>query len=113
MREVLAALLSDEDFDVRTATDGQVALELLQGDGATDVIVSDVMMPNLDGHGLISKLRAAGDETPVILMSAAGQPHAAAPSVYPMGKPFDFDSMLSLIHTLLNGHAQPGHNGHA
>lgn len=105
MREVLAALLSDEDFEVQTAPDDQAALELLESDTPADVIVSDVMMPNLDGHGLIAKLRETGNGIPVILMSAAGQPQATAPAVYAIGKPFEFDSMLHLIRTLLNGHA--------
>jgi DNA-binding response OmpR family regulator len=70
MRDYLSRLL-EARYEVRIAADGEQALELLCAGGA-DLVLSDVMMPGLDGFGLVRRIRAieslAG--TPVILLSA-------------------------------------------
>ena len=70
MRQYVQRLLADI-YDVEPAPDGMAALELARRAPA-DLVVSDVMMPNLDGFGLLRELRA--DPTtrtvPVILLSA-------------------------------------------
>jgi signal transduction histidine kinase len=70
MRQYLSRLLGAQ-FDVDVVGDGVEALEALRARGA-DLVVSDVMMPRLDGLGLVREVRA--DErlrqTPVILLSA-------------------------------------------
>src|SRR5579862_95235 len=77
MREYLSRLLSQR-FEVRVATDGAEALEMLSQDPA-DLVLSDVMMPRLDGFGLLKAIR--GDEslsaTPVVLLSARAGEEAA------------------------------------
>ncbi|MGK5741266.1 SpoIIE family protein phosphatase [Micromonospora sp. URMC 103] len=75
MREYLTRLLRSAGHRVEAVVDGQAALEAARSD-AIDLIVSDVMMPRLDGLQLVAALRAdprtAG--TPVLLLSArAGQ----------------------------------------
>jgi signal transduction histidine kinase/PAS domain-containing protein len=70
MRQYLARLLS-EHYEIETVGDGQAALEAVDKE-LPDLIVSDVMMPILDGFGLLKALRE-GKETrsvPVILLSA-------------------------------------------
>lgn len=66
IRQILAKV-----WDVDTATDGQVAYEMACAN-PPDLVVSDVMMPNLDGFGLIQKLREnpTTKSIPVILLSA-------------------------------------------
>jgi len=70
MRAYLKALL-DPHAEVVACSDGEAAWKLLQGD-APDLLLSDVMMPKLDGFGLIAKIRAddALRELGVILLSA-------------------------------------------
>jgi len=72
MREYLARLLG-QHWQVLLAADGVQALELARRE-RPDVVVSDVMMPRLDGFGLIAALRADPDpdlaELPVLLLSA-------------------------------------------
>ncbi|MGW4637433.1 SpoIIE family protein phosphatase [Sphaerisporangium sp. NPDC004334] len=75
MREYLARLLKGAGYRVETAGDGMDALDAVRAD-APDLVVSDVMMPRLDGLALVSALRSdprtAG--VPVLLLSArAGQ----------------------------------------
>jgi signal transduction histidine kinase len=74
LREYMAMLLAPS-HEVHTAVDGQQALELARA-SPPDLVVSDVMMPNLDGFGLVRALRADARTRalPVILLSArAGQ----------------------------------------
>jgi signal transduction histidine kinase/DNA-binding response OmpR family regulator len=71
LREYAARLLRTRGWTVRTATDGREALELARRQ-PFDLVLSDVMMPGLDGFGLLRALRAdiATSTTPVILLSA-------------------------------------------
>ena len=75
MREYLARLLRTAGYQVITVTDGQAALDAVRA-GAPDLVISDVMMPRLDGLGLMAALRADARTAavPVLLLSArAGQ----------------------------------------
>lgn len=101
IRDILTTILMDEQYAVRTATNGREALAL-QREAAADVILSDVMMPVLDGYGLVTALRARGDPTPVILMSAAPIDPGIVDGAIRIDKPFDLDSMLTAIAGTLN-----------
>ncbi|MDX2089337.1 MAG: PAS domain S-box protein [Kofleriaceae bacterium] len=70
MRDYVQRLL-EEHYTVETVPDGQAALAAARA-RAPDIVISDVMMPNLDGFGLIAALRADPDTAPipVILLSA-------------------------------------------
>ena len=75
MREYLARLLRTAGYQVTTVTDGQAALDTARAE-APDLVISDVMMPRLDGLGLVPALRADARTAavPVLLLSArAGQ----------------------------------------
>jgi signal transduction histidine kinase len=71
MREYVTRLLKPR-FQVIPAEDGQHALELLDSGVQPDLVLSDVMMPRLDGLGLLKALRARPltENTPVIFLSA-------------------------------------------
>jgi two-component system, sensor histidine kinase and response regulator len=56
VRENLQEILELEDFDVLTAENGRIGLQLAI-DRRPDLIICDVMMPELDGYGVISALR--------------------------------------------------------
>jgi len=70
MRDYVTRLLS-EQFEVTTAIDGEDALKKL-GHDLPDLLISDIMMPKLDGFALLSKIRNHPDlkNLPVILLSA-------------------------------------------
>jgi DNA-binding NtrC family response regulator len=70
-RNALAAMLSGYDFEMRVAADGQEALEQLAAFNA-DVIVSDLVMPRMDGFELLRHLKERGDLTPAIALTAFG-----------------------------------------
>ncbi|MGH2943421.1 MAG: response regulator transcription factor [Solirubrobacteraceae bacterium] len=69
VRAALQRALTLERHDVRLAEDGQQALDVL-ADGTVDAIVLDVMMPRIDGLEVCRRLRAAGDRTPVLMLTA-------------------------------------------
>ena len=69
LAEILSDTLSDRDFEVTLAYDGARALEIASKE-QFDVIVTDVMMPNMDGFTFVKKLRAQGYRTPVLFLTA-------------------------------------------
>lgn len=97
----LAMLLSGEGYDVRTASNGNAALAEIRRAPA-DLIISDITMPVLNGRALIEKLRQSGDQTPVILMSAADRVHPIS-GIHFIPKPFDVDHLLVLVERVLAG----------
>ena len=69
VRSALERALALERYDVQLAEDGQQALDML-AEGVVDAIVLDVMMPRIDGLEVCRRLRAAGDRTPVLMLTA-------------------------------------------
>jgi len=69
VRSALERALALERHDVQLAEDGQQALDLL-ATNAVDAIVLDVAMPRVDGLEVCRRLRAAGDRTPVLMLTA-------------------------------------------
>ncbi len=104
LREYIRALLAPT-YDVTVAVDGQDALEKAKAT-LPDIVVSDVMMPRLDGYGLVQALRAdpATASLPVILLSArAGEESAVegldAGSDDYLVKPFSARELLARVRT--------------
>ena len=79
-RTALAAILSDRGFETQIAADGLEALERLNTFNA-DVIVSDLLMPRMDGFELIRHLNERGDHTPAIVLTAFGSMEKALSAV--------------------------------
>lgn len=69
LSEILCDTLRDRDFEVVAAYDGEEALERVRTE-SFDVVVTDVMMPRMDGFTLVKRLRAAGCSTPVLFLTA-------------------------------------------
>jgi two-component system, OmpR family, alkaline phosphatase synthesis response regulator PhoP len=64
--------LEIEGYAVDTVADGAAALERLRQGGA-DLVVLDLMIPGVDGFRVLKSMRAAGDRTPVLILTARGQ----------------------------------------
>ena len=69
MREMLSIALADEGYEIRTAEDGDRALELLRAE-PFEVLVSDIRMPGTDGIELLRQVRSFSPQTDVILITA-------------------------------------------
>ena len=62
-------VLTKNGYDVCGVADGQEALDAMQSD-YFDLIISDIMMPRVDGYELVSRLRSEGNQTPVLMITA-------------------------------------------
>lgn len=67
--KLISAVLRKDGHEVLSAADGQEALDILESEHA-DLIVSDVMMPRVDGIELVRMLREAGWDTPILMLTA-------------------------------------------
>lgn len=101
---MLAALLTEEGYSVETAADGHRGLHL----GLThdyDVILLDRRLPAVEGLDLLARLRRESVTTPVLVLSALGQPRDrvagldAGAEDY-LAKPFDVDELLARLRAL-------------
>jgi two-component system phosphate regulon response regulator OmpR len=73
LRALLQRFLTEHGYQVRAADGGKAMDAALQRDPA-DVIVLDLMMPGEDGLALLRRLRAWGNQTPIIMLTARGDP---------------------------------------
>ncbi|GAA5150334.1 response regulator transcription factor [Microbacterium pseudoresistens] len=69
LTDLLAMALRMEGWEVRTAASGMEALQVVR-DFGPDAIILDVMMPDLDGLGVLRRLREAGNLVPVLFLTA-------------------------------------------
>jgi two-component system response regulator MprA len=105
LRESLARVLTFEGYQVTFAADGGEALIAL-ADKAFDVVVLDVMMPNVDGLTVCRRMRADGDRTPVLMLTAR---HEVTDRVAGLDagaddylvKPYALDELLARLRALL------------
>lgn len=68
---VLRTTLTAKGYDIRVANDGEMALEIMK-DWTPNLIITDLMMPNLDGVQLCRRVRSMS-QIPIIVLSARGQ----------------------------------------
>ena len=72
LRQLFTHVLAKNGSVVKGVGDGQEAMDALDKD-YYDLIISDIMMPVMDGYELVSQLRAAGNTTPVLMITAKGE----------------------------------------
>jgi DNA-binding response OmpR family regulator len=110
IRDVLAAMLSDDGYRALVAADGDEALALADSD-PPDVILLDLVMPLFDAAGFCRTYRERGGTAPVVLISAA-PPDDVEAAVAPCGaaswilKPFDVDVVLRTVRCLVARRSQ-------
>lgn len=109
MNVLIVKILKKAGYSVDGCYDGEEALEYLAG-AEYDAILLDIMLPKLDGYGVLKRLRDKGTETPVMFLTAKD---AVADRVKGLDlgaddylvKPFDFDELLARIRTMTRKHA--------
>lgn len=72
IRETISSYLHSEGFDVVEAADGNGAVQLVKN-SAADLILLDVMMPNVDGLQALREIRALSSKMPVIMLTAKSE----------------------------------------
>ena len=102
---MLRMSLEDEGHEIVMAADGAMALERL-AEHQPDLVLLDVMMPGIDGYGVLETKRRDGDTTPVVMLSAKSEP-ADIDRALGLGavdfvpKPFDLDRLVALVADVL------------
>ncbi len=101
IRALVAKIVDRAGFAVDTAVDGAEALQMIDA-GDYAVVVIDLMMPNVDGFGVVAHLRERGIHRPAVIVITAGDASAIRQldgslvhSV--VRKPFDIDVLGDLI----------------
>ncbi len=111
LREAVTAYLEANDFAVETASNGKEGWERLQ-QYHPDLLVADVMMPEVDGYQLLKNVREDDrfQSLPVVFLTARGmtgdriQGYNAGCDAY-LSKPFDPDELVAIVKNLLERRA--------
>ncbi len=69
MRDVLVAVLEGAGYAAVTAESGTQALDAFRSDGSIGLVISDMHMPEMSGAELMRKIRGAGSDVPVIILT--------------------------------------------
>ncbi|GAK51427.1 PAS modulated sigma54 specific transcriptional regulator, Fis family [Candidatus Moduliflexus flocculans] len=103
----LSRILAEQQYQVRTAINGQVALKSIQH-RPPDLILLDIMMPNMDGYEVCSVLKAQEEtrDIPIIFLSALDAPLDKVKAFQVGGvdyitKPFQMDEVVARVQTHL------------
>ena len=105
VRDAVERALVFEGYEVTTARDGAEALSLVMND-PPDAIVLDVMMPHVDGLETARRIRARGDDTPILILTARHEVSDrvegldAGADDY-MVKPFALEELLARLRALM------------
>lgn len=107
---VLRRSLAGLGYDVRSAADGESALETF-GDWRPDLVITDLSMPNLDGLELCKRLRQLSS-VPVIVLSVKGEEQTKVEALDAgaddyITKPFGMDELLARIRSTLRRARDP------
>ncbi len=100
---LMSELLSEHNHTVLTALDGKKALEICLRE-KPELVISDIMMPVMDGYELCRQIRATPQlkNTRIMLMTAGFFNPAATAGQYDffVKKPFDIDEIEALLHSI-------------
>ncbi len=117
IRRVLAAMLKREGYDVTTAEDGEQALAVLHK-APVHVVVTDLVMPKVDGMELLRRVSADFPDVPVIVITAHGSVDSAVAALKAgafdyITKPFEQDELKKVIAKAARAHDLEVRNVHA
>ncbi len=105
IQAVIHALLETSEYEVDSAENGQIALEKLQGEVKPDIVLLDLMMPQMSGYTLLNELHSRGLHTAfsIIVMSAdvftKQQMDRMGVKAF-ISKPFDVNELQQMVESL-------------
>lgn len=107
--KMISALLTEDGYEVRMASNGVEALEHFNNEGA-DVILADMKMPRVNGMELFKAVRQIDIDTPFIIMTAFGTINEAVEAVKNgvdnyLIKPLNYDELVITLNTVMKQRA--------
>jgi two-component system, OmpR family, response regulator len=105
LTDLLSMALRYEGWDVRTAADGHTALSLVR-EFRPDVVVLDIMLPDLDGMRVLSRMRSDGTDVPVLFLTAKDSLDDRVAGLTAGGddyvtKPFSLEELVARLRGLI------------
>ncbi|MDF1478012.1 response regulator transcription factor [Leifsonia sp. H3M29-4] len=105
LTDLLSMALRYEGWDVRLASDGQQALSVIR-EFRPDVVVLDVMLPDIDGLSVLTRLRADGIQTPILFLTAKDSVDDRVAGLTVGGddyvtKPFSLEELVARLRALI------------
>lgn len=115
IRSMLTLMLEREGYEVVEASDGVAGIKIYRQDPA-DLIITDLIMPNKDGIGMIIDLKKEFSDVKIIAMSGGGlnKPDGYLKGAKKLGaactltKPIDREEMLRAVREILKASPPPG-----
>ena len=110
IREIMAAVLAREGLEVDVASDGEQAVAML-GRARYGAVLLDLLMPRLDGAGVIRHIREHNLDAPVIVISAITDPtDDLDPTIVrvAMQKPIALRDLRTVVHAVLRATDEGG-----
>ena len=105
MREMLSILLEREGYETAMAKDGKEALQLFER-SLFDLVITDIMMPVMNGIDLLAGIKALSPDTPVLMITAFATAEQAVDAIklgafHYFTKPFNNDEIRALVRNAL------------
>ena len=104
LNRIISEALEDEGYSVDSCFNGLDALDYAAG-ADYDVIILDIMMPKMDGLEVVRRLRAGGNSTPVLFLTARDSVADRVTGLesggdYYLVKPFDFQELMAVVRVM-------------
>lgn len=108
LTELLRMAMGNEGWDARAASNGQEALNVIR-EFQPDLLVLDMMMPGLDGMELLKRLRSAGNDVPVLFLTAKDAVEDRIAGISAGGddyvtKPFNLEEVIARLRGMARRH---------
>lgn len=105
MRQSFVELIANYDYQIKTANDGLEALAHLQ-DYPADIVITDIMMPNMDGHALLKAIQSRHPEAFVLVVTGSSNIEDAVRAMKSGAydyilKPFVFNAIIAVIEGIV------------
>ncbi|MFC3101158.1 response regulator [Altererythrobacter lauratis] len=112
VRAVAERALARQGYDIVTASDGDEGLELVRGGEKFDLVVSDVVMPAMDGPAMAREIRKLQPRLPILFMSGYAEEQLRnqidIEAMHFMPKPFSVQQIADKVAGILAGKARGG-----
>ena len=110
VRSIISDVLQDLGYSVLTAADARVAIPLLQSEKAIDLLISDVILPHVNGEKLAEMARSSRPELKVLFVSGYSENAIVRSELIEAGmdiltKPFALDTLGAKVHAMIKGPA--------